>query len=49
MDALIIMALLCALGPLAMRFGYDSRDLLRSKEHELALSGVAWSPHGPAR
>jgi hypothetical protein len=49
MDALIILMLLCALGPLALRFGYDSRDLVRSQEHELALRAVEWSPNGPVR
>ena len=42
MDALIVLAMLLALGPLALRFGYDSRDHVRSREHALALSGVTW-------
>ena len=42
LDALLVLALLCALGPLAMRFGYDSRDLVRSEEHEFARHGVVW-------
>jgi hypothetical protein len=42
LDASLVLALLCALAPLAMRFGYDSRDLLRSEEHEFARHRVAW-------
>jgi hypothetical protein len=44
MDALLVLTLLCALGPLALHFGYDSRDRLRSAEHDLARQGFAWGP-----
>lgn len=39
--ALAVLILL-ALWALAARYGYDSRDGLRSKEQELASYGVTW-------
>jgi hypothetical protein len=44
MEILLFIGGLCALGVLAMRFGYDSRDDFRSPEETLANFGFAW--HG---
>lgn len=44
MEALIFLVALVSLGLLAMRFGADSRSAIRSDEHRLAASGVAWDP-----
>jgi len=43
MELLIILFVLCALGPLAARYGYDSRPGLPSKERELGARGVTWA------
>ncbi|MDQ3809956.1 MAG: hypothetical protein M3336_06660 [Chloroflexota bacterium] len=43
MELLIILFVLCALGPLAARFGYDSRVGLFSKEQDLGARGVTWA------
>lgn len=43
MELIIIVLALAALGPLAARFGYDSRAVYRSHEHQLASRGVTWS------
>lgn len=42
MELLIAFLALVALGLLAARFGYDSRDGYRSHEHELASYGMTW-------
>jgi hypothetical protein len=42
MEALVPLALLCTLAILATRWGYDSRDSVRSKEQELASLGLTW-------
>lgn len=47
MDLVVLVVALCALGLLAIRFGRDSRDLLRTKEHELEARGYRWD--GPPR
>ena len=41
---IVILAILglIVLGFLAIRYGYDSRDGIRSKEEQLAASGVTW-------
>ena len=39
---LMIAAVLLALWILAVRYGYDSRDGMRSKEQEPASYGVHW-------
>jgi hypothetical protein len=39
MGLLLLLALLLALDFLAMRYGYDSRDRLRSDEDRLAAAG----------
>lgn len=39
---LMIAAVLLVLWVLAIRYGYDSRDGIRSKEQELAAHGVSW-------
>ncbi len=41
LEMLAIVAFI-ALGLLAMRYGYDSRDGFRSKEEELASHGFTW-------
>src|SRR5215218_9842926 len=43
MEAIGFVVAIVALGALAMRFGQDSRVGFRSKEHELAASGMTWS------
>ena len=42
MELLVIVFALCVLGLLATRFGYDSRDGLRSREEEAAAAGMFW-------
>lgn len=42
MELLIAILALAALGPLAARFGYDSRDGYRSPEQQLASYAVTW-------
>jgi hypothetical protein len=42
MSALIIVGLVLACIILAARYGYDSRDTLRSHEQQLAAHGVTW-------
>lgn len=42
MELLIAVFAIAALGPLAIRFGHDSRDGYRSREHQLASYGVTW-------
>ena len=39
---LMIAAVLLVLWVLAIRYGYDSRDGICSKEQELAAYGVSW-------
>jgi hypothetical protein len=39
MELLFLLALLLVLDVLAMRYGYDSRDRLRSDEDRLAVTG----------
>jgi hypothetical protein len=48
MEAIILVALLVALGLLATRYGHDSRAHLRSREDELAASGYTWGEGGQA-
>lgn len=48
MEAIMALVLLVALGSASLRWGYDSRDGLRSKEQELAVYGVTWKDlHDP--
>ena len=42
MDLLILVALVGALPVVSGRWGYDSRDSIRSKEQELAAWGFTW-------
>ena len=54
MEAIVALAILVLLAALAARFGHDSRDGLRTKEYDLAASGVTWSryeesPSQPSR
>ncbi len=50
MELVLIALGLCLLGVLATRFGVDSRDSIRSKEHELAGFGWQWNePIQPQR
>ena len=53
MELLVVLALLVALGVLAHRYGYDSRERPRSREEELAAGGITWerqpvAPRPPA-
>jgi hypothetical protein len=48
MEAIILVALLVALGLLATRYGYDSRSRLRSHEEDLAALGYTWAEGGRA-
>lgn len=41
--ALAVLAAFIALGPLAARFGYDSRDGSPSQEERLAAHGMTWN------
>lgn len=41
MEFIIVVAIL-VVAILAVRFGHDSRESVRSKEHELARHGVSW-------
>jgi hypothetical protein len=45
MELLVIVFALCMLGLLATRFGYDSRDGLRSREEDAASTGMIWDAH----
>jgi hypothetical protein len=45
MELLILVVGLGVLGYLAIRFGYDSRELPRSEEHTLANHGMVWEVH----
>jgi hypothetical protein len=45
MELLIVIFALGLLVFLAMRFGYDSRAVPYSKEHELARHGMVWDVH----
>ncbi len=49
MDVIVFVAALVALGALALRFGQDSREGIRSQEHELAARGVTWNDLEPDR
>jgi hypothetical protein len=42
MELLIIVAAVCMLGVLALRFGRDSRDTLSSTEEWQARHGMVW-------
>jgi hypothetical protein len=42
MELLLIVAALCLLGLLAVRFGRDSRDRLSSTEEWQARHGMVW-------
>ena len=42
-EGLIVLALFVALAILAVRYGADSRDGIRSREHDLALRGMTWN------
>jgi hypothetical protein len=44
---IVILALVVALGVLAQRYGYDSRDRPRSAEERLAAAGVTWEEGQP--
>jgi hypothetical protein len=41
-ELLIILVSLGAVGLLASRLGADSRDTVRSEEHDLARHGLVW-------
>jgi hypothetical protein len=43
MELLLLLALLLLLDLLALRYGHDSRDRLRSDEERLAASGITWN------
>ena len=43
MEALFVLALFLALAILSLRYGVDSRESPRSKEHDLAVHGVTWN------
>jgi len=42
LEACLPLVAICLLAVLAMRWGYDSRDALRSQEEELAGLGLSW-------
>jgi hypothetical protein len=45
MEILIVLIGLCALAFLSLRYGYDSRATVYSKEEEFARYGVLWDSH----
>lgn len=45
MEILIVFIGLCALAFLSMRYGYDSRASVYSKEEEFASRGMVWDAH----
>ena len=47
MEVIVILAVVVALGVLAQRYGYDSRDRPRSAEERLAAAGVTWEEGQP--
>ena len=47
MDAVIVLSAFIALAITSLLWGYDSRDLLHSKEHLLAMYGVTWTEITP--
>lgn len=42
MEAIVLLGLVTSLAAASMRWGYDSRETIRSKEQELASYGVTW-------
>jgi hypothetical protein len=48
MEILVLVILLVAVGLLALRFGYDSRESAYSKEADLAQLGISCSDATPA-
>ena len=42
MEVLVILSLFIGLAILATRFGYDSRNRIRSAEERLGAQGLAW-------
>ena len=42
MELLLSVIFLIVLAVLSLRYGYDSRDTLHSKEQQLACFGMAW-------
>ena len=49
MELLVIVLAFCALGVLAGRYGYDSRDGLPSREELAAAAGMSWGNAEPAQ
>jgi hypothetical protein len=49
LDVIVIVALLCVVAFLAVRFGHDSRETAHSKEEQLAALGVVWEARIDAR
>ena len=47
MELLLAIVAIAALGPLALRFGQDSRGRLRSREDQAARWGMTWDAHSP--
>lgn len=47
MEALVVLTIFVVLAALAARFGHDSREGPRSKEHDLARYGVTWESAAP--
>ena len=43
MEVIVILTLCAALGVLSVRYGYDSRDGVGSKDQDLASRGVTWA------
>jgi hypothetical protein len=49
MELVLFIVGLCLFGILAARFGYDSRAVPYSPEHEMARLGLVWEVHAAAR
>jgi hypothetical protein len=49
MDAALLLGLFIVLAAAAARWGHDSREGVRSKEQDLAASGIAWPDRADPR
>ena len=46
MEFLVSVLVLIVLAVLALRYGHDSRDMMQSKEQQLACFGMQWPAYG---
>ncbi len=45
MEAIVAITILVLLAATAARFGYDSRDGMRTKDYDLSAAGMTWTRH----